>query len=422
MNTSADAGERLGVPASIDIYTPVHDVRERSAVKPGTCPRSVRSGRGWRLPAATRTGSQRGQALIVALGAMFVVLLGAGVLAALGGALAQKGRLQRATDLAALSAARAMRDDFERLFEPPVIGGRLNPRHLALADYLARAREAALEAGRHNGLDLASGDVSFPGGGSGAPVRVKVKVKGRLPARGGDVPVAATATAELSPPDGEPLPLEASGSGYTGPLAYRQGKPMRPDVARAFDRMEAAARADGVRLIVTSGYRSDAEQAKLFARIPTRSGSRRPASRCTAGAPSSTSARRRPTAGWRATPSASTSSSATAGSRGTTATRSTRARRPTLRRGAGRPGDGRSAVPSFVPAAYRGADRARCEPLERVGHAARRAALCGERLQPVRGQSGGRARHRAVHARHGARLRPARTRSIPRPRSRPRRA
>jgi ABC-type transporter Mla subunit MlaD len=40
--------------------------------------------------------AERGQALIVALGAMFVVLLGAGVLAALGGALAQKGRLQRA--------------------------------------------------------------------------------------------------------------------------------------------------------------------------------------------------------------------------------------------------------------------------------------------------------------------------------------
>jgi hypothetical protein len=43
---------------------------------------------------------------------------------------------------------------------------------------------------------------------------------------------------------------------------------MRPDVARAFDRMEAAARADGVRLIVTSAYRSDAEQAELYKRHP----------------------------------------------------------------------------------------------------------------------------------------------------------
>jgi LAS superfamily LD-carboxypeptidase LdcB len=46
------------------------------------------------------------------------------------------------------------------------------------------------------------------------------------------------------------------------------GKPMRPDVARAFDRMAAAARLAGVYLIITSGYRSDAEQARLFAAQP----------------------------------------------------------------------------------------------------------------------------------------------------------
>ena len=301
---------------------------------------------------ATRTGSQRGQALIVALGAMFVVLLGAGVLAALGGALAQKGRLQRATDLAALSAARAMRDDFERLFEPPLIDGRLNPRHLARADYLARAREAALEAGRHNGLDLASGDVSFPGGGSGAPVRVKVKVKDRLPARGGDVPVEATATAALSPPAGDPLPLEATGSGYTGPLAYRQGKPMRPDVARAFDRMEAAARADGLRLIVTSGYRSDAEQAELFKRHPDPKWV----------APPGKSLHRWGTELDLGPPSAYAWLAHNAGRFHFVQRyswekwhfgymlnpRST----PEPARGAGRPGDGRSAVPSFVPPPY----------------------------------------------------------------------
>ena len=43
---------------------------------------------------------------------------------------------------------------------------------------------------------------------------------------------------------------------------------MRPDVALAFDRMEAAARADGVTLSITSAYRSDAEQAILWARHP----------------------------------------------------------------------------------------------------------------------------------------------------------
>src|SRR5918997_1223734 len=60
----------------------------------------------------------------------------------------------------------------------------------------------------------------------------------------------------------------ASGGGYDGPLASRQGKPMRPDVAQAFDRMAAAARADGVQLLIASGFRSDAEQAVLFARNP----------------------------------------------------------------------------------------------------------------------------------------------------------
>jgi hypothetical protein len=43
---------------------------------------------------------------------------------------------------------------------------------------------------------------------------------------------------------------------------------MRPDVALAFDRMAAAAAAAGVALTVTSAFRSDAEQAVLFARHP----------------------------------------------------------------------------------------------------------------------------------------------------------
>ena len=43
---------------------------------------------------------------------------------------------------------------------------------------------------------------------------------------------------------------------------------MCPVVAAAFDLMDAAARADGGHLVVTSGFRSDAEQAVLFARHP----------------------------------------------------------------------------------------------------------------------------------------------------------
>ena len=64
------------------------------------------------------------------------------------------------------------------------------------------------------------------------------------------------------------MPSHGSGGGYDGPLAYRMGKPMRPDVAEAFDAMAAAARRDGVVLSVTSAFRSDAEQARLFAANP----------------------------------------------------------------------------------------------------------------------------------------------------------
>src|SRR5918996_1901413 len=43
---------------------------------------------------------------------------------------------------------------------------------------------------------------------------------------------------------------------------------MRPDVALAFDRMERAARADGIQLAITSAFRTDAEQAELWRRNP----------------------------------------------------------------------------------------------------------------------------------------------------------
>jgi len=43
---------------------------------------------------------------------------------------------------------------------------------------------------------------------------------------------------------------------------------MRPDVAEAFDRLAAAAQADGISLVINSAFRSDAEQAKLWAANP----------------------------------------------------------------------------------------------------------------------------------------------------------
>src|SRR3954454_10022154 len=43
---------------------------------------------------------------------------------------------------------------------------------------------------------------------------------------------------------------------------------MRPDVARAFDRLGAAPDDEGVGLVIVSAYRSDAEQARLYAEHP----------------------------------------------------------------------------------------------------------------------------------------------------------
>lgn len=85
----------------------------------------------------------------------------------------------------------------------------------------------------------------------------------------GKLRVVARATAALTPSIGGDAYGNASGGGYNGPLAYRQGQGMRPDVAPAFDRMAAAARSEaGITLLVVSGYRSDAEQARLFAAHP----------------------------------------------------------------------------------------------------------------------------------------------------------
>jgi hypothetical protein len=217
----------------------------------------------------------RGQASLMMLAVVAAVLVGAAVLFAFGNALGAKARHQRAADLAAISAAQVMRELYPRLFEPPFIEPDVpNPRHLEEGQYRALAAAAAVRGGRRNAVVLHADDVTFPGSGF-APTRVTVRVRGEarvsLGAEGrrGQIPIRASATAELTPAAGEALPATATGGGYDGPLAYRQGKPMRPDVALAFDRMAAAARKEaGLLLSISSGFRSDAEQARLFAAHP----------------------------------------------------------------------------------------------------------------------------------------------------------
>jgi hypothetical protein len=211
-----------------------------------------------------------GQALILALGGALALIVAALALVAIAGAVTGKGRAQRAADLAAVSAVRSMRDDLPRLLAPPVLpDGVPNPMHLEKAVYLARARVAGRAAARANGVDPRRVGVGFPDAASFAPVRAKAVIVASLRVGGAAEGVEASAVAEAAAPaTAGAAPQMATGGGYGGPLVYRDGEGMRPDVAAAFDRMAVAARGAGLDLIVVSGFRSDAEQAALFAAHP----------------------------------------------------------------------------------------------------------------------------------------------------------
>jgi hypothetical protein len=208
---------------------------------------------------------EAGQATILLLGAAMALIVGALVLGAVAQGVSVRSDEQRAADLAALAGARAMHEAFPRLFEPAVLRRRANPAHIEHDAYVQRGREAAIATARRNGArDVA---VSIPDGATFAPVRIRVEVRDAIMVGDGRrVAAGARAEAELAPPtDG----VFASAPGeYRGPLAMRQGRPMRPDVASAFDRMAAAARDDGISLVVVSGFRTNAEQAVLFSRHP----------------------------------------------------------------------------------------------------------------------------------------------------------
>jgi hypothetical protein len=224
-----------------------------------------------RLGGPTASGVQMGraesgQATILMLGIAMALLLGALVLGSIARGVGVQSDEQRAADLAALAGARVMHDEYTRLFEPALLGRGANRSHLERDAYVDLGRRAAVRTARLNGArDIR---VSFPDGGSFAPVRIRVDVRDAIhvPHARQTVAAGARAEAELAPPSDVAF---ATGVGeYRGPLAMRQGKPMRPDVAVAFDRMAAAARADGLTLMVVSGFRTNAEQAVLFARHP----------------------------------------------------------------------------------------------------------------------------------------------------------
>jgi hypothetical protein len=97
---------------------------------------------------------------MVLLGLLVAVVLGAVVLGGIARGVGVRGELQSAADLSALAAARAMHDAYARVFEPPVLGGVENPRHLERAEYLALGEHAARATAARNGAHEV--DVAFP--------------------------------------------------------------------------------------------------------------------------------------------------------------------------------------------------------------------------------------------------------------------
>lgn len=189
----------------------------------------------------------RGQALPLVLGLWLLLAFGGAGVFALGRAHLATARAQTAADLAAASAARVL----------PGTAGAVPPSTTPPEVVDVASRVAESSGGR-----LVSATVpEWPP----SAVDVVVEAPGPL-----GTTTRASARAALSygaVAAGGPVTM-ARGGGYSGPLVYRDGKPMCPAVAGAFDLMDAAANAQGVDLVVNSGFRSDAEQAALFAAHP----------------------------------------------------------------------------------------------------------------------------------------------------------
>ena len=375
------------------------------------------SGHGQR--GGTCGGAERGQAALLLLGVVAALLVGLAVLVGFGQALGAKARHQRAADLAAMSAAAAMRDAYPRLFEPPGSRRAAKPAPPDRAAY-SRAHARRPRAGRAQRRGAERADVSFPGG-SFAPTRVTVRGAGRpasvrvggAAARGAG---AARATAELGAAVGATLGEARPRRAAAATTArWRTGWASRcvPTWRRrstAWPRRRAATACPVDHQRVPLGRRAGA----AVRRQPEPEVGRAARARaCTATPPSSTSARRR-AYGWLA---------ANAG----------RVRlHPPLRLGAvalrlrGQPA--RPRAPGAVRARLLGAARrrARADParpavvraaalprsdrpggaaVERADGAAGGPALRGVRVQPVRGSGAGARGDRPVHAGHGARVR-----------------
>ncbi len=199
---------------------------------------------------------QSGQALPLVAFLGMLLLAGAIAVFTVGRAHAATAQAQTAADLVALSTGRELRALLPQIATDP---------DRSRAEWRSRVRAGANDIAHHNGARLTG--LSFPDAPAWPPAQVQVTIEVDGPM---GVRIPAGARAAILPGVGG-LPEEwANGGGgqYVGPLVMRDGKPMCPAVADAFDRMDAAAKRVGADLVVNSAFRSDAEQAVLFARHP----------------------------------------------------------------------------------------------------------------------------------------------------------
>jgi hypothetical protein len=199
-------------------------------------------------------GGQGGQATVVAVAVVATLLAIAAALGIVASALGHEADAQGRGDVAALAGAKAL------LAAQPLLYSVDPAQRISAAEYRQRGERAAERSAEANHLRVKRIDLL---GDADLPTRIRVTALSVDADAAHDRIVKSTAEVALAALDTSP------GAGdYQGPLAVRQGQRMRPDVALAFDRMNAAATAAGHPLVVVSGYRSDAEQAVLFARHP----------------------------------------------------------------------------------------------------------------------------------------------------------
>jgi Transglycosylase SLT domain/D-alanyl-D-alanine carboxypeptidase len=198
-------------------------------------------------------GGQATVALLAIVAGAMAVAVALGLVAS---ALGRTADVQGRADVAALAGAAALRDAQARLYDADPA------RRITVADARRRTLAAARRTAQANDLDIRG--IRFEGSDE-LPTRLRVSavVAG---ARRGDRGRVVRASAEVAV--GAGLPVAPGAGEYRGPFAVRQGQRMRPDVAMAFDRMQAAATRAGRPLAITSAFRSDAEQAALFAAHP----------------------------------------------------------------------------------------------------------------------------------------------------------